>query len=249
VELFRRHCTIAETSLNTRKHMYIRTNGGRCPFLVGRLCGVHQLRPYACRAYPMRAPESAAGDMKRFVRQKYPPLEDTCSLFRLADDDVLVGDMGLLTDQVIAYADRRTAAHISDIRDGTYRSESWVDSDGTGQTNIRVCCEMRVEGSDIFVDFGGSDPQARGGVNSSWATCQNAATTPILACLDPDIPHNQGCLKHITVTAPKGTITNVEWPGATADATIVPADKKIVHGMSDAILAPCAVTKDDSNAN
>jgi len=24
-------------------------------------------------------------------------------------------------------------------------------------------------------------------------------------------------------------------------ATMVPADKKIVHGMSDAILAPCAV--------
>ena len=24
-------------------------------------------------------------------------------------------------------------------------------------------------------------------------------------------------------------------------ATIVPADKKIVHGMSDAVLAPCAV--------
>lgn len=133
-------------------------------------------------------------------------------------------------DQVIAYSDRRTAAHISDIPDGIYRSESWVDSDGTGQTNIRVCCEMRVEGSDIFVDFGGSDPQARGGVNSSWATCQNAATTPILACLDPDIPHNQGCLKHITVTAPKGTITNVEWPGATADATIVPAD-----AISDAV--------------
>ncbi len=104
VELYRRHCTIAETSLNARKHMYIRTSGGRCPFLVGRLCGVHQRRPFACRAYPMRAPESSAGDMKQFVRQKYPALEGTCSLFRLADGDLLVGDMALLTDQVIAYA-------------------------------------------------------------------------------------------------------------------------------------------------
>jgi N-methylhydantoinase B len=132
--------------------------------------------------------------------------------------------------EVIDYADRRTAAIIGDIPDGVYRAESWVDSDGTGQTNMRICCEMRVEGADVFIDFTGSDPQARGGVNSSWATCQNAASTPILACLDPDIPHNQGCLKHITVTAPKGTITNVEWPGATADATIVPAD-----AISDAV--------------
>ena len=133
-------------------------------------------------------------------------------------------------DEVIAYADRRTAAHIADIPDGVYQAEAWVDSDGTGQTNMRIHCETRVQGSEIHIDFSGSDPQARGGVNASWATCQNAASTPILACLDPDIPHNQGCLKHITVTAPKGTITNVAWPGATADATIVPAD-----AISDAV--------------
>lgn len=31
-------------------------------------------------------------------------------------------------------------------------------------------------------------------------------------------------------------------------ATVVPADKKIVHGMTDAILAPCAVGKETTNA-
>jgi N-methylhydantoinase B len=134
------------------------------------------------------------------------------------------------SEEIIAYADRRTAAQIETFKDGTYRSEAWVDSDGTGQTNMTVRCEMTIEGSQVHIDFSGSDPQARGGVNASWATCQNAASTPILACLDPDVPHNQGCLKHITVSAPKGTITNVEWPGATADATIVPAD-----AISDAV--------------
>lgn len=134
------------------------------------------------------------------------------------------------SEEVIAYADRRTTDAISSFPDGTYRAEAWVDSDGTGQTDIAVRCELTITGSDIHIDFSGSDPQARGGVNASWATCQNAATTPILCCLDPDVPHNQGCLKHITVFAPKGTITNVEWPGTTADATIVPAD-----AISDAV--------------
>jgi Fe-S-cluster containining protein len=104
VELYERHCTIAETSLNIRKHMYIRTTAGRCPFLDGSRCGVHPARPFACRAYPMRVPEAAAGDMKRFVRLKYPMLERSCSLFRLDDDAVLDGDMTLLTDQTIAFA-------------------------------------------------------------------------------------------------------------------------------------------------
>jgi hypothetical protein len=84
--------------------MYIRTTAGRCPFLDESLCGVHPARPFACRAYPLRVPESTAGDMKRFVRLKYPMLEETCSLFRLDSDDVLQGDIELLTDQTIAFA-------------------------------------------------------------------------------------------------------------------------------------------------
>jgi Fe-S-cluster containining protein len=102
--LYERYCTITETSLNVRKHMYIHTTDGRCPLLDGSLCGIHPARPFACRAYPMREPESTAGDMKRFVRQKYPMLERTCSLFRLDDDAVLNGDIELLMSQTIAFA-------------------------------------------------------------------------------------------------------------------------------------------------
>jgi Fe-S-cluster containining protein len=103
-EFYERYCTIAETSLNVRKHMYIRTTDGRCPFLGGNLCVVHLARPFACRAYPMRVHKSTAGDMKRFVRQKYPMLERTCSLFQLDNDDVLSGDKELLASQTIAFA-------------------------------------------------------------------------------------------------------------------------------------------------
>jgi N-methylhydantoinase B len=134
------------------------------------------------------------------------------------------------SEEIIAYADRRTIDEISSFPDGVYEAEAWVDSDGTGMTDIAIRCKMTIAGSNIHIDFTGSDPQARGGVNASWATCQNAATTPILCCLDPDVPHNKGCTQHISVYAPEGTITNVRWPGATADATIVPAD-----AISDAV--------------
>jgi N-methylhydantoinase B len=132
--------------------------------------------------------------------------------------------------QIIDYADRRTADEVMRWPDGVYRSRSWVDSDGHGIEHIKIECQLTIAGDHITIDYTGSDPQARGGVNASWATCQNASTTPILMCVDPDIPHNQGCLSHIHVVAPKGTITNVEWPGCTADAPIVPAD-----AISDAV--------------
>jgi N-methylhydantoinase B len=131
------------------------------------------------------------------------------------------------SQEMIIYADRRTREEISKWPDGTYHSESWVDSDGTGMTNIAIKCKVTISGSEVDIDFTGSDPQVRGSTNSSWATCQNAASIPILSCLDPDLPHNEGSLKHITVFAPKGTITNVEWPGCASDATMVPSDSII----------------------
>jgi Fe-S-cluster containining protein len=103
-ELFERYCTISETSLNPQKHMYIRTTDGRCPFLDGKLCSVHEARPFACQAYPMRTPEAEVRHMKDFIRARYPMLESTCSVFRLDDRDLLVGDMGLLVDQAISFA-------------------------------------------------------------------------------------------------------------------------------------------------
>ena len=147
---------------------------------------------------------------------------------------------------LIAYADRRTRDVIAGWPDGTYQGEMWVDSDGKGARDIAIRATVRIEGSDVYIDFTGSDAQARGGVNAGWATCQNAASTPILCCLDPDIPHNQGCLQHIHVSAPKGTIVNAEWPAATAAATIVPSDsisdavwKCLAHAIPDAMSAGC----------
>jgi hypothetical protein len=102
LELFERCCTVSGTSLNDQKHMYIRTTDGRCPFLEGNLCSVHAARPFV-PGIPI-SPEIEAGHMKDFIRHRYPMLEQTCSVFRLDDRDMLVGDIVLLVDQAIAFA-------------------------------------------------------------------------------------------------------------------------------------------------
>ncbi|WP_424357732.1 YkgJ family cysteine cluster protein [Methanocella sp. MCL-LM] len=102
-ELFSRYCEIGATSLNPMIHMYLRTVEQRCPFLDGKLCSVHDARPYACRAYPKRQAYLTAGEMKTFVRSRYPMLEPTCDLFGLDDTVEMIGDADVLTDQTIAY--------------------------------------------------------------------------------------------------------------------------------------------------
>ena len=76
--------------------------------------------------------------------------------------------------EIIAYADRRTREEFETWPDGIYESEAWVDSDGYGRTDIAIRCKLTIEGHKLTVDFDGSDPQGRGGVNAGWATCRNS---------------------------------------------------------------------------
>lgn len=103
VDFFNRYCVIETTSLNPELHLYLRTVEQRCPFLYGKLCSLHDARPYACRAYPTRQAYLKAGDMKAFVRSRYPMLEKTCDLFELDDGVEMIGDGNVLADQTIAY--------------------------------------------------------------------------------------------------------------------------------------------------
>lgn len=127
-ELFDTCCELCATSLNPMVHMYIKTVEMRCPFLDEKLCSVHRARPYACRAYPMRQLNTKARSMKAFVREKYPMLEATCSLFGLEDDEELIGDPALLTEQTIAYM----------------VDEIYFNTIGPETANLRVPCDITI---------------------------------------------------------------------------------------------------------
>ncbi|MFN8215947.1 MAG: hydantoinase B/oxoprolinase family protein [Solirubrobacterales bacterium] len=139
-------------------------------------------------------------------------------------------------EEVIAYSDRRMGAVIEAIPDGTYRGSGWVDSDGYSVRDVPIEATVTVSGDKVVVDFEGTGPQAEGGLNGSVATTLTAGRVPFLFYADADIPHNQGCLDHIEVRAPKGTIANPEYPASTSCATIVPSG--MLHDAVNKALAP-----------
>ena len=108
--------------------------------------------------------------------------------------------------------------------DGTYTAEGWIDSDGFGTEHIPVKVTVTIEGDHVDIDYTGSGPQGRGGANGSFAVSQSAGAVPFLYYIDPEIPHNQGVIDHITCSAPEGTICHARHPASTACATVVPAD-------------------------
>ena len=150
-------------------------------------------------------------------------------------------------EEVIAYSDRRMGAVIEKFPDGTYHGSGWVDSDGYDAKDVPVEVAVTVEGDQVVVDFAGTGVQAEGGLNSSVATTLTAGRVPFLFYADADIPHNQGCLDHIEVRAPKGSIADPEYPASTSCATVVPAgmfhdaiNKALAEAIPDLVMGGTA---------
>jgi N-methylhydantoinase B len=138
-------------------------------------------------------------------------------------------------DELISYADRRMAAELRAIPDGTYTALGWVDTDGVAAVDIPVAVAVTVADGHVTVDFEGSGPQGAGGVNGSEATARATAVVPFLCYIAADIPHNHGCIAHVEVRAPSGTICNAEFPASTSCATSLPSD--LMHSLVNMAMA------------
>lgn len=127
-------------------------------------------------------------------------------------------------EAIFDYSDERMAAEIRGMPEGEFHGDAWLDSDGQGGTNIPIHAKVTIKDDMAHVDFSGSAPQTPGSNNSTQGVMQAAAGIPIMCMIDPTIPHNDGCLRHITAEAPAGSVCNAEYPRSTALATICPAD-------------------------
>src|SRR5690606_28329849 len=69
--------------------------------------------------------------------------------------------------KLLDYAERRMRLGISAIPDGVYSFEDKFDSDEIeGELTFRVT--VKVEASDLYLDFEGNPPQVRASVNMVW---------------------------------------------------------------------------------
>lgn len=130
-------------------------------------------------------------------------------------------------EAILDYSDRRTSEEIRNIPDGTYKAESWIDSDGMGNTGSIVRAAVTVKDDRIHVDYAGSSPQGAGATNGTRGVMEASTGIPILTAIDPEIPHNDGCLRHITCDAPEGSVVKAKYPAATAMATLCPAAQEL----------------------
>jgi N-methylhydantoinase B/oxoprolinase/acetone carboxylase alpha subunit len=118
------------------------------------------------------------------------------------------------------YTERVVRAAIADIPDGRYQFEDALDDDGFGETPVRICAEVRIEGSRATVDFTGSDPQVGGSVNANYAMTLSACLYAFRCLVRGDVLYNAGVARPLTVVAPEGTVVNARRPAAVAGGNV-----------------------------
>jgi len=115
--------------------------------------------------------------------------------------------------QLMDYSERRLRAEISEIPDGTYHFEHWLEDDGVSADMIPIKVTITVRGDEVIVDFTGSSPQVKGPINCAWVVTASAVYIALLSLTDPYIPRNSGAFRPIKIIAPAGTVVNVKHPG------------------------------------
>ena len=119
--------------------------------------------------------------------------------------------------EMLDYTERMTRAALRELPDGEYDFEDWFDDDGVdfGQP-IRLFVTVRKAGDRIAFDWAGSSPQVKGAINATLSVTAATSFTAIRSILPAGIPNNDGTFRAVEVTAPRGTIANMELPGACA---------------------------------
>jgi N-methylhydantoinase B len=123
-----------------------------------------------------------------------------------------------LADEIIGRTERAMRETIRALRPGTY--EYAVTSDGFGEAiTIRVQC--RVHGDDLLIDYAGSSPASRRGVNVVMNYTEAYTTYGVKVIVSPDVPNNEGAFRPIRISAPEGSILNVRRPAPVAARHVI----------------------------
>lgn len=118
----------------------------------------------------------------------------------------------IMISALLDYGEARARAVISSLPDGDYRFSDYMEGDLLKTHHVRIKLKLEKRGSDIKLDFSGTDPQVSAAFNLPTHGMLNQflvlGVVNFLRTSDPGIPFNCGMVRPIGVKVPEGTILN-----------------------------------------
>ena len=103
------------------------------------------------------------------------------------------------------------AANISDLPDGTYSAEDFLDNDGIRDEPLKIALDLTIKGDQMVLDFSRSSDACAGPVNIALSTAV-ASVYVATKHLFTEVPANAGVLEPIEVIIPDTSLLNVRAP-------------------------------------
>lgn len=164
----------------------------------------------------VRTADEFEGDIRSQVAANHVCAQKIIEM--MEDEDLVTLDD--LADEIIERTEVSMRAAIEKIPDGTYSHEGIIEGAGS-KPDIPIKLTVKVDGSNIHVDFDGTSKQVSWGVNVVYNFTYAYVFMAIKSAFDPDIPINEGAIRPITMSAPEGTIVNCKFPAAVAARMVV----------------------------
>ncbi|MCY4130932.1 MAG: hydantoinase B/oxoprolinase family protein [Gammaproteobacteria bacterium] len=114
-------------------------------------------------------------------------------------------------EELLGLSQAAVEKEVETLPNGTYHQSMRVD--GYNEP-IDIKCALTIEDSSIDIDFTGSSPISRHGINVPLTYAQAYASFGVRCLIGNDVPNNAGSLKPISVRAPEGSILNAQPPAA-----------------------------------
>ena len=103
------------------------------------------------------------------------------------------------------------SSYISDLPDGSYAAEDWLDNDGITDEPLKIGLDVIIDGGRMTLDFSRTSAACEGPVNISRSTCI-AACYVALKHIFREVPAYAGVLEPIDFVIPEDSLLSVGRP-------------------------------------
>jgi len=124
-----------------------------------------------------------------------------------------------ILDEILDSSETLLREEIEKIPDGSYVYTDYLDGDGIDNKLFKMQLTLTIKGSEAYLDFSGTDPQAKGFVNASYWNTIASSYSAFFLFFDPAIPRNDGFFRPIHVEVPEGCLLNPRFPAPIGAST------------------------------
>ncbi len=183
----------------------------------------------------VRTPKERACDFQAQIHANKIGIERLKRLLKRFGETELIHMCTLLLE----YSEKMMRAFLSNIPDGSFRFEDFLDDDGIKTEPLRIQVTLEKRGENVVVRFDETSPQCSGSVNAVYAVTLSAVRYCFRCLIPEDIPLNDGAFRPIRVEAKKGSLVHAQPPSAVSAGNVETSQRivDVVFGALSHILS------------